>query len=378
MMKNVLNPLSILSFIYVSVAFYAVVSSVGSFPHKKSEIQNPKNVNKTFDFSFLQWQNGQISYASSNFKPGNVSIHGNIEKSIQDFYFSRIQTFKPRYSIIENAYLGPDGCIYKENSYFPKKLRFNSNIKVNKTNFSIPQNNLRIFDKAIALPTYDLFSEPLIYTLMFPMLYSLPYDIRSDRRLLINRPLSDIEIVLERVGMDQNAAVFTQYGWSFAKNMVIFEEPGTDFIEYSYFKQYSDSISRARYEMVKNDKNSDFNNKIFFLSDGYDPNHMLDKIMSNLKELTSRIELYNPLLRMEERIEEFRKMKALISFDSDNLHLIYFMPHDAVIIIIQKPTDLLKHVMIAKESGHNVHVISTDEKNIEKTIMKILAEAKMI
>ena len=377
-MKKILNPLNIFSLIYVIVAFYAIISVVSYFPHKKTNLQNSKLFNKTFDFSSLQWQQGETRYSSSDLQIGEFFTYGNISNSSKELYSQKMLTFKPEYTIIENAYLGPDGFIYKDNSYFPKKSRYNSHIFVNKTNFSIPQNNLRKFDKAIALPVFDLDSDPLIYTLILPMLSSLPYDIRSDRRLLINRPISDLEIVLERNGMDQNSAVYTQNGWTFAKNLVIFKEPSTDFIDYSYVKHFSDSISRSRYEMIKNDKNSDFQNKIFFLGGGYDPNNLMAKILPNIQELTSRVEIYNPVCKMEERIEDFRKMKALISFDSDDLHLIYFMPHDAVIIIIQQPTDLLKHVMIAKESGHNVHIVSTEEQNIEKTIIKILASAKML
>ena len=363
-MKNLFNPLNFLSIFYIGVAFYALITAVHYFPQQKTIVDS--NITNFFDWSLVQWQTWRPNKPIEQIKIGDLSIHGTINENFISTYNSTVATFNPKYTIIKDAILGPDGRIFKQNTSIPKEYRY-----ISRKNISNDRTNLRKFENAIAMPTYDIYSEPFIYTTFMPMLYAVPLDILQNRRIFINRYISDIEVILERLGMPAHSPVYTQFGWTYAKNLVVFEPPSLDFIDVFLFKSFSETISRKNPQTQVSDK-------IYFYSDGFDPEGIKEKILESLQEVTSRIEIFKPPLKMEERIEAFRSFKTLISFDTDDLHLIPFMPEGSLIILIQPPDRLIKHVMIGRQTGHNIHVISSQEKDVAKIIIKTLTELKTL
>lgn len=357
---------ALLSLLYSVAGISAFVLAFSAFPQKET-------VNEEipfFEWDKVNWNDGNY-YRNEAMPPQcDVTMHGKFTDYVVGGYTANIRKSEIKYTIVHDAYLGPDGRIYKNWTPFPTEYRY---IQFSATNYSNkPTKNIRYFDSAIAFPVYEVLSDPCIYTLLFPILNSVPSHEFAGRRLFINRYISDTELILPKIGINFTSQVYSQYGWVYAKDLLILDPPTEEFLPETVFKAFKDKIIGHKPGELFN------NNTIPFATDGDDPGSLRPHLMEELKSKTDKIQSIDLPLHMLERMDIFRDFKAFISFSSDNLHLLQFMQPGAVAIIIQPSDVFLKHVYLAKIQGVKIHVIAQDEKDISSTIIQILHDEKLL
>ena len=360
------------SLFYIFISLYSIYKATTVFPSE--QIIAPKMQNSTFNWNEIDWKNGEIFTQPGNFDIGTTEIHGYIHEDIANVYKSRISMILPRYFEIENAFLGPDGRIYKDNRPYPLENPFISGEEpaFNETPpLSSSDSKLRIFDRAIAMPRYYV-SETLMYSFFLPMLSSVPKDVLQNRRLLTNRYLPDLDVVCERIGIGKNAPVYTQFGWTYAKNLLFFELPEYDVMTYDFLHQFGK-------EVLPNIEDKDsMKGKIAILSDGYDNNNTRKKVIDAIDYFSNNLVVIPPINGILARMELFSKFDVLISYDSDNLNFVSYMKPGSTLILVQSSDVLLKYVMLANEAGVNVHVVSASVSSIPNEVTRIIKSLYML
>ncbi|EAY12292.1 hypothetical protein TVAG_160980 [Trichomonas vaginalis G3] len=355
-----------LSILYTAVGVIALALSMRLFPHKETVIDKIP----FYNWNDTKWKSGNTFDELGSMQNYEVKFHGKFEDYVVYSYKVPLQETTPRYTIIKDAYLGPDGRIYKDWCGFPQEHRF---ITFDSVNYSTkPTRNIRYFDSAIAFPIYDILSEPCIYTLLFPILNSVPTSEIQGRRFFINRYISDIELILPKFGMNFTHQVFSQFGWVHAKDLLVLEPPQDDFLIDNTFRAFSEKIKSHKPGELFNQ------NKIALNVEGDDPLNKMHDIYSTLKSSSDKFENVSVPIHMLERMDIFRDFGVFVSFNSDNLHLLQFMKPNSLAIIIQSPDNFLKYIPLARAAGVRVHCISYDEVDIASTIIQILKDENVI